>query len=802
MVKKDFLKRLLFLFLTIVFLIYNSHAIVPEVFLGEGMIEGRVTDVQGNPLPDAGIVLQELNVGTTADMDGYFVFHNLRDGIYSLQVSYVGFRTQFQEAELRNGLASVVFLLEATHIELDEVIVRESTTGMVQPEQSLSVTVANREFMSESSSMTLMQTLQRLPGINSMDIGTGVSKPVIRGLGFNRIVVAQNNIKQQGQQWGADHGLEIDLYNVERVEVLKGPASLIYGSDAIGGALNIRPPVIPQENTSSFEVTTNFHSNNDLLGTSAMAAINNNGRFFRVRLSYQDYADYRVPADEFVYNTWVMPIPNQRLKNTSGNDLGVNLTGGFRKSWGITTLSVSNFNQQVGFFPASHGIPNPGSLQDPGNPRQTEYPMQKVNHLKITSNTNILRGSDRIELDVGFQQNHRQELNPPHVHGSGPLPEGFTELELLLNTFSANFKYHNRISDRKSFVYGFSGNYQDNTRGGYNFLLPDYTYGEAGLFFISRLNVSEQLFLNGGIRADAARADITGYLEPVWQDTETISGYRERTPDLQKDFLNIAFSSGLSWMPVKDLNLKVNLGTGFRNPGAIELSANGIHHGSFRHEMGDTTLQTERSWQLDFGISWSKKDVYLHFSPFINYFPNFIFLNPSGVFSELSGAGQIYRFEQSEAIHLGGELYADWHVNRALHTSAGIEWVWAQNLENNFPLPFTPPPSLLAEINYLVKPDISFLKKIKFISSIRYTTAQKRVARNEPATDAYTLTHAGVSASLQLGAFPLEVLFMVNNVFDVLYKNHLSFYRILELPEPGRNFTLRITAGINRKNNR
>ena len=801
MVKKDTLKRLISFILIIAFHISNSDARAPEMYLGEGIIQGKVTDALGNPLPGAGIVLQELNTGTSADANGYFTFRNLRDGLYNLRVSHVGFRAQLKETELRNGKASVVFLLETTYIELDEVLVRESATGMVQPEQSLSITVANRDFLSESSSMTLMQTLQRLPGINSMDIGTGVSKPVIRGLGFNRLVVAQNNIKQQGQQWGADHGLEIDLYGVERVEVIKGPASLVFGSDAIGGALNIRPPVVPQENTTNFEVTTNFHSNNDLLGTSAMTAINQDGRFLRLRLSYQDYADYRVPADEFVYNTWVMPIPNQRLKNTSGNDFGASFIAGLRKSWGITSLSVSNFNQQIGFFPASHGIPNPGSLQDPGDPRQTDYPMQRVNHFKVASNTHFLMGSDRIELDLGFQQNHRQELNPPHVHGAGPLPEGFVELELILNTISSNFKYHNRVSERQSFVYGLSANYQDNKRGGYNFLLPDYRYTDAGLFAISQTRINSQLFFNGGLRADAANVDITGYTEPVWQDSETILGYRERTPDLQRNFFNIAFSSGLSWMPVRDLNLKLNLGSGFRNPGAIELSANGIHHGSFRHELGDTALQTERAWQLDLGFTWSKKEVYVHLSPFVNYFPNYIFLNPSGVFSELPGAGQIYRFEQSEALHLGGEFYADWHISHALHTSLGAEWVWAQNLENNYPIPFTPPPSALAEINYLIKPDVSFLEKVKLISSVRYTASQNRVARNEPATGAYTLTNTGVSASLNLGEFPLEVMFMVNNVFDVLYKNHLSFYRILELPEPGRNFTLRIITGLTRNRN-
>jgi iron complex outermembrane receptor protein len=792
------LKRLFFFILILAFHISYADAKVPEVYSGEGIIQGKVTDALGNPLPGAAILLQELNTGTAADANGYFTFRNLRDGMYNLRVSHVGFRSQFQEVELRNGQASAVFLLETTHIELDEVIVRESATGMMHPEQSLSVTVASRDFMSESSSMTLMQTLQRIPGVNSMDIGAGVSKPVIRGLGFNRLVVAQNNIKQQGQQWGADHGLEIDLYNVERVEVLKGPASLLFGSDAIGGALNIRPPVVPQENSTNFEVTTSFHSNNDLLGTSAMTAINQDGRFLRIRLSYQDYADYRVPAYEFVYNTWVMPIPNQRLKNTSGNDFGASFITGLRKSWGITSISVSNFNQQVGFFPASHGIPNPGALQDPGNPRQTDYPMQKVNHFKVSSNTHFLMGHNRMELDVGFQQNHRQELNPPHVHGAGPLPEGFVELELILNTISSNLKYHNRVSESQSFVYGLSANYQNNSRGGYNFLLPDYKYGEAGIFVISQTNIHSKLFLNGGIRVDAANVDITGYTEPVWQDSETISGYRERTPDLQRNFFNIAFSSGLSWMPVRDMNLKLNLGSGFRNPGAIELSANGIHHGSFRHEMGDTALQTERAWQLDLGFTWSKKEVYVHLSPFINYFPNFLFLNPSGVFSELPGAGQIYRFEQAEALHLGGEFYADWHISHALHTSLGAEWVWAQNLENNYPIPFTPPPSALAEINYMIKPEISFLRNLTLISSIRHTAAQTRVARNEPSTEAYTLINAGIKANLHLGDFPVEIMFMVNNVFDVLYKNHLSFYRILELPEPGRNFTLKITTGLTR----
>jgi iron complex outermembrane recepter protein len=697
---------------------------------------------------------------------------------------------------LKMAKALVIFTLKHTHIELKEVVVHESTTGMVQPEQSINITTANRDFFSKSSVGTLMQSLQRIPGINSMDIGTGISKPVIRGLGFNRLVVAQHNIKQQGQQWGADHGLEIDMYGIERVEVVKGPSSLIYGSDAIGGAINVRPAVIPQENTTQVELQSVARSNNDLLGGSAMVAANRNGRFLRFRATYQDYADYRVPAEEFVYNRWVMPIPGNRLKNTSGNDLAFSMVTGFRGSWGISTLSVSNYHQSAGFFPASHGIPNPGALTDPGHPRRTDYPLQQVNHFNVVSNTNFLLGNNRFEADLSFQQNHRKERNPPHVHGAGPLPEGNTELELILNTFTANARFHKRRSESNTILIGSTTSFQHNKKGGYNFLLPDYGSYELGLFTISRWNINNVFYWNAGFRGDVSGIRIQQHLEPVWLDQITIDGYRERTPNLNRNYFNIAFSGGLSWMINSDLNLKANLGRSFRNPSAIELGANGIHHGSFRHEMGDTALVPERAWQLDAGLTFSRKELYIHFSPFLNYFPNFLFLNPSGIFSELPGAGQIYRFQQAEAIHFGGEFYIDWHISHALHTSLGAEAVWGQNLENNYPLPFTPPPALLGEISYNWHDLVKGSESVKVLISFRNVAAQNRVARNEPATKGYTLVNTGVYSQIKIGNTTLDVSFMINNLFDKLYKNHLSFYRILELPEPGRNFTLSIKANI------
>ena len=776
-----------------VFLLTSPQTARAEV---HSQIEGRVLDEQDQPIKGAAVVIRELNTGTSTDLDGAFRFKELKAGVYNIEFNHLGYSGTTRKIKLTEEPAKLEVVLSASYIELREVVISENRYGLQEKEHSLNISKVNREYLSENPGMTLMQSLERLPGVNSMDIGTGISKPVIRGLGFNRVIVAENNIKQQGQQWGADHGLEIDPNAIERVEVIKGPSSLLFGSDAIGGAINIKPPAVPQENTFQANTSLQARSNNDLLGFSQMAAVSRNGKFLRARFSFQDYADYKVPADSFAYNTWIMPIKNQRLKNTSGREMAGTFTAGMRQRWGITSLTVSHFNQTAGFFPGSHGVPDPSALEDPGDPRSTSFPKQKINHFKIISNSNIMLGDHWLEVDLGFQQNHRQELNPPHVHGVGPLPEGNLELELILNTFSANARFHHNLASSRSFIYGLSANYQENQRGGYNFLLPDFNAADAGIYSIFSFQPSEQWFLNAGVRSDISTVNIAGFLEPVWEDQETISHYRVRSPEFENTWVNLTGNAGVSWLPAPFWNLKLNFGSSYRTPNPIELSANGVHHGSFRHEKGDTSLTSERSLQLDVSLIFNRKDLYIAVSPFVNYFPNFLFLNPSGNFSELPGAGQIYRFEQAEALHLGGEVYTDWHITKALHTSLGIEWIWAQNLEDHYPLPFTPPPMASLEISYEWENLSPVLEKIKWIGGMRIAGSQNRVARNEPATEGYTLFNTGVMTRINAGEQSIEVSLHVQNLLDVLYKNHLSFYRKLELPEPGRNFTLRVNIPL------
>lgn len=764
-----------------------------------GVIAGIIKTPSGDALSGATVVIMELNIGTQTTPDGQFSFGKIRHGNYTIQLKHLGYASSDLKINLASDTIKVHVILHETHIELREVIVQESSTGRVFPEKSLNIDVVGSEYLRESSQITLLQSLQRIPGINSMDIGAAMSKPVIRGLGFNRVVVAQYNLKQQGQQWGADHGLEIDHAGVERVEVLKGPASLVFGSDAIGGVLNIRPPVLPDDNKVEARGELWAQSNNDLLGATIMSTVSRYGRFFRFRVTLQDYADYRVPTDSFIYNRWVLPLAAKRLKNTSGEINNVSISGGLRKEWGISTITFSRYGQKSGFFPLSHGLLPVAALSQPGEPRKTDYPRQDVQHYIIASNSKIILAVGRLEVDMGFQQNNRQELNLPHRHGLAPLPETNRELHLILNSYSAATKFHTRFRDKYQIILGWNGSMQQNQRGGFNFLIPDYSYGETGLFVLANRELNHNnLFINAGLRVDFAGMESEEYSEPVWVDEQTIGGFRQRAPQLSRKYANLAFSGGISWVPADNLNLKTNLGSGFRNPAPVELTVNGIHHGSLRHEMGDASLIPERTLQWDMGLVYHIQDFYITITPFVNYFLNYIYLRPTGRFSSLQGAGQIYQYSQADAIHAGGEIYFDWHISESLHTSVGGEGIWAQNLETGFPLPFTPPASLLAEINYKLPLRNSNLKEIKLISSFRATSAQNRVVPNESATPGYFLTNTGIRINAAFGGTPLKVFFMVNNVFNVQYKNHISFYRILELPEPGRNFTLRISASLSK----
>ena len=256
----------------------------------------------------------------------------------------------------------------------------------------------------------LAQTLDKVAGIASINVGVGVSKPVIRGLSNNRILVLTDNVKQEGQQWGADHGLEVDQYDVEEIEILKGPASLQHGSDGLGGVINILPEKIPKKEKLTAVVLGNFRSNNLHGGGTARLAINLNNIFGSIRYSHQGFGDYSVPVDSFDY-TFRLPIQDRILKNTAGKERNISGFVGVLRSWGLTRFDVSHYWLDVGLFSGAVGIPRSYALTDDGNNRDMDEPRQSVRHLKaVLSQEVFLKDHQVLHLHFGFQENTRRSI--------------------------------------------------------------------------------------------------------------------------------------------------------------------------------------------------------------------------------------------------------------------------------------------------------------------------------------------------------------------------------------------------------
>ena len=682
------------------------------------------------------------------------------------------------------------------NVSLSEIVVTENFQYLRNKNTTLHLDVVGKEFLKEHFSGNLMQTLEQLPGVHSMDIGSGFSKPVIRGMGFNRVSVTENGIKQEGQQWGADHGLEIDAFNVEQVNIRKGPASLLYGSDAMGGVVEITQAAPPFDDQVFGEVDLLGKSVNGLFGGSLMLGVKKDRWYTKLRYSEQHFGDYRIPTDTISYLTQKIPVYNRRLKNTAGFERDASLFTQYRKGRYMGNYAVSNAYQKVGFFPGAHGIPDPSRVQDDGSSRNIELPYSFVNHLKATTHQEYAWEKLLLQWDLGYQNNHREEWSQFHTHyGTQPVPDKDPDKELAftLNTFSSGVKVRFTGSQVWDHSAGWDLQYQRNTISGYSFLLPEYTRFTTGLSWLTTYKPTDVFSVSGGVRYDIGKTDISPftdaylatYLQEQGYSQEVIEMNKIRSHAVDRSFGDYSGSLGIVWSPAKEHLLKVNVGHSFRLPGANELASNGVHHGTFRHEQGDPDLDSERGWQLDMAYSFFGKFFSVTISPFASWFSNYIYLKPTGEWSVLPHAGQIYRYTGAEALFAGGEISAKVYLPLHFTYELGGEYVYTYNCDEHIPLSFSPPGSLRNTLSWEKK-------RLRFYAEHQYIADQNRVARNEDPTPGAQLLHLGAGFRIPVGSTDVEVTLSARNLLNTKYYNHLSFYRKVEIPEPGRNFQILI----------
>ena len=685
-------------------------------------------------------------------------------------------------------VAIALFAANDSTITLQNVDVVDQAKRDFQMKTSQSSVRIGHDYLENNYAGSLMQTLEGVPGVKAMSIGSGQSKPTIRGLGFNRVVVTEDGIKHEGQQWGDDHGLEMDQFAIDHAEVVKGPAALLHGSDAIGGVLNLYTNHVP---ISPFEGAVQLfgRTNNGQLGVSAKVGGRHKRFFYRANMTLVDYADYKVPTDSIQYYSYYIRLKDRRLRNTAGKEYDGSVMLGYLHDNFHTDVRISDSYSKSGFFANAHGLEvRLSDIDYDHSTRDIDLPYQWVNHLKVLSHTVWQRDAWMLEGHLAYQNNRREEHSEPVSHGYMPKPGGTMERRFNKDTYTAKVGMLLHLGEQHELRSGISAEYQHNMRQGWGFIIPDFSILNAGAYIFDRYTVRENLILNAGVRYDHAHTHIHHYEDwyktPV---TETDSVYQQRSSEVRRNFNSITWSAGINWSAGHWV-LKANVGKSFRVPIPKELGADGINYHIFRYEKGNPHLDPEESYQLDCGIFWSNQALTVQIDPYLNYFPNYIYMNPTSDYLE---GLQMYYYAQSRVLRYGFEAQVNYAIDKHWEMELKGDYLYAEQLsgeKKGYTLPFSTPWSMDAGLKYL------FDWKAKgFVSmNAHIVGAQNEIVPPEKPTKGHWTLNASAGKQFAMGEKILKIAFHADNLLNKRYYDHTSYYRLIDVPEPGRNFALMI----------
>ncbi|RZF58013.1 TonB-dependent receptor [Sphingobacterium corticibacterium] len=774
----------------------------------ECTLSGVIIDADCKTLPNVSIVIATLGHSSKSDHTGKFSIAGLPQGKHVVVLSHVGYIPEER-----------TITIESTPIDLGTIVMKKTNYAIKQvdvlgeiyattPAGALNKELVDQQYIHRHLGGSLMQTLSRLPGISNIGIGSGQSKPLIRGLGFNRVVVVEKGVKHEGQQWGADHGLEIDQFAAGNIEVIKGAASFLYGSDAIGGVIDIKPEPLSEKESLSGSLNLIGKSNNDLYGVSANAQGRTENWIYGGRVTYQRYGDYRVPTDTVHVYDYPVRLHKNKARNTAGKELNFHFNGGYATENFETIFYISNNSNRSGFFANAHGLEPrrvDTELHDTSS-RDMQMPYQQVNHFKVINRSSLTIGFHCIEMEAGFQHNFRQEYSKYVNHGYMPpvYPDSMkmpSDLERQYDKRVYSLNLRDRFSiGQHTFVAGINGEYQHNRIDGWSFLIPGFNQLSAGAFLYDRYRLSDKVSLYGALRYDYSHIETIKYTD--WfpsvvseENGNSETAYLTRAANLQRTFNSLVWSSGATYNE-GDFSMKANVGKSFRVPIAKELAANGVNYHYFSYELGDPALSPEQSYQFDAGLSYSKEKLSLELNPFYNYFSNYIYLNPTPRHDHFYGAGnQIFEYTQSRVQRYGGEIKIGYRFSEVFRTELLAEYVKAEQLSGSkkgYPLPFSPPASFLANMSW--QPNTGSLKNSYFSVDLRLVAPQNEIVPPEKKTPGYELVNVQVGHPLMIYGKPIQINLQVQNLFDTKYLDHTSFYRLIEMPEVGRNIVLSLSV--------
>ena len=816
---------------------------VTSIGISQNSLRGTITDASNSkPIANVNIYIADLKIVAATDEYGKYSLQNIPKGTYVVEARLIGYALKTVTVQVEGSVTKDFALLQSNY-ELHEIVVTGNSAAADPSKTPQSITEVTNEYLTENASTNVIDAIANVPGVSAMTDGQSISKPVIRGLGYNRVLTINDGVIQVDQPWFDEFGIEADPNAVDRVEILKGPASLAYGSDAISGVINLIPEKPLPEGEIKGKFLSNYQTNNGLIDNMLDIAGTNKGISWSGRIDNTMAHAYQNKYDGYVLNS--------QFSNFNADG-----TIGIHRKWGYSQLHASYFEMETGIvdgtrdsatgkqmMAVSYPDLNGGqpSYEFPTNQQLKSYtPLvinQRIRHTKVVWDNSIAVGNGRITGIFSYQKNQREETNDPTMPDT-------PDIYYSSNAATYDLRYVSPQMGGFNISGGANGMYQASQSLGTLMLIPNYNIFQIGAFAIANETIGK-LTISGGLRYDTRT--FTGV--DHWIDSTNQQPVSSDAPNafhefqgFTSTFSGMSFSLGAAYNITQNIYVKGNIARGFRAPNVAECGANGVHDGTIVYEIGDPSLKPETSLEEDFSFGINSKDLNIEVDLFNNNIDDFIYaqgllsvfggdsinnsLNAAGL-----GAAPVYKYVQGKANLYGGEVALDVHP-------VSIPWIdlyaslsmvnggLTGAPDSTKYLPFVPPTKITTDLKFHINNICKDLKnvyiKVGMIDCFQqsnvyqqyaiYTglnTAQTpyEYAASKAATEGYVLFNAGLGGDIQGKGHTLcKINIMVNNIFDTAYMDYMNRFKYYPVNyttgrvgvfNMGRNVSLKLTVPIN-----
>jgi len=733
---------------------------------GQHHITGTVSDAEnGDPIPGVNVYISELSSGVVTDAYGKYTLNKLPEKELIVQFSFIGYQTVYKKAKLNDKDLVIDVALDILVIQGQEVVVSGNFSS-AQHQSTIKINTVSVKKLTESGSPSLVASITEVPGVDLISNGPGIGTPVIRGLSTSNILFLNNGMPLENYQFSPDHPYMVDEHGIEKVEIIKGPASLIYGSGAVGGIINLIAEPVAPENRITGDVMFQYFGNTQGIQSNVGIKGNQNGVVWGIRGGVNSNKDFIQGNGE--------TAPNSRF-----NRADLKLNTGIVNNKGSFRLFYEYNRDNL-------GIPNEFSIaSETENQRKNKVWFQDLaNHMVISKNMFYI-GDFKMNFDASYQFNHRK------LNGSDQTPV-YNLVDMSLQTLFYSLKSMYAFNEKTKVTFGFQGmNQQNKNREAPNHILPDAISYDLSGYALVQAHLGKRFILEGGLRYSYTNLNV-----PEQSSGQTDNDGNEVIIRFDNDFSNLSASLGTTIKLTEKFFMRLNLSSAFRNPNIAELTQYGLHETRF--EVGDPNLIPQQNQEADFGLHYHSQHTTFDLDGFYNNIDHYITLSPTG--DTTTGGDIIYLYSQTKAQIYGGEASVHFHPHPLdwLHFEASWQYAIGKQNSGGY-LPFIPAQKIHFAL-MLKKAKWKDLRDLYIKGGADIALAQNNPSEFEDASGGYTLTFIGIGFNILMKTQLINISLNATNLLDITYYDHLSLLKEAGLYNPGRSIVLYIKVPFLIKN--